>query len=533
MNLKLKEILLLFLLLLAVPIEGKDAPPTPTGDMTENNKKSERVYRMIVHENTDDALTLNNEGGMQRSIVGDAWKAIRQSYTSTFMGQLASTSSDILSAGINLLVDKLRSHNPDWMAQLKKDCTFSKTIPMPQEIANFYSKTSNRGSTDPEGIIFDGFGCQQYIQYVDNDSVDANGKKVEVKRVIPVFDIRCSLRKDEMGKIRMLHHGKFEVLVDYVYVNPLFCDLPNDSLTSDKIDLQTPFGFDKRQNLNLNVNAVITSSWMNQATQIYNDQQLGEFSIKICIPDSTVLEKDGPFKDCFVYVRPDSAYMESIGWDYETYASIMKKKQVSVIGESFLVPRSFIGTDDGQSYSRTWGTGQYKVNMTLTETCDVKMGYYCTLCHEEEMKMARLKKSKDDFGAGMHVSAVVNPPVLGQMLSHKGNHKWNNRWKEEWDKMKKRRKNKKFFTGIWDNIRVNYQDYKWVYTMLTPVANAVLEQENKFVAKQLNKWFKLGDNMAAGGSAVAMPNGGGGAQSGGGTKPGNGGGPSGGGKKDN
>lgn len=475
-------------------------------------KNSQRVYQVIVHENADSVLTLATTDGMQRGIIGDAWKSIRQSYASTLTGQLASVSSDILSSGIGLLVESLRSHRPDWLAQVKKDCSFTKQMFMPVEIANFYATTSNKGSTDPQGILFDGFGCQQYIEMVD--TVDG---RIE-KNKIPVFDVHCSLRTDDAGISRMLHHGKFEVVLDYVFVNPQFCDLPNDSLDDKTIHLQTPFGFDKRQNLNFNIRAVITSSWMNQATQIFNDQQLGEFTIQFCIPDSSALEKSGPFKDCFVYVRPDSAYMASLGWDYELDAPKMKAKRASVSGECFLVPRSFIGTEDGVNYSRTWGTGQYKVNMTLSETCDVRMSYYCDRCHEQEMK-DRTEKNKQMEGkvAKMptndernldKVAGMKGPGQQGVYQGknkHDGDHKWNKRWGEEWKKMKQRRKNKSFFANIWDNVKMNFQDNKWVYTILEPVANAILEQENKFVSQKMNQWLKLGDAMAAG-STVKISN---------------------------
>lgn len=442
-------------------------------------------YQLVVYENPDGGTTFDESVNSERGILGDMWKQIRQQYATTLSGQVSNTSANILATGVGLLVDKLRSHKKDWQLQVMKDCKFSKSIPMSQEIANFYATTSDKGANDPQKMLFNGFGCQQFYDV----KVMEDGRPT-TKRILGL-DMKCSLKKDSLGMIRMLHHGKFEVVLDYFYFNPYLCSLPNDSLQSDDMHLRTAFDFRRRKNLQFEITADVTSSWMNEAIQIVEDKKIGEFKIKVCIPDSSVLETDGTFKGCFVYIRPDSTLMSGYGWEWnEENRNKMKAKNVAVTGESFLVPRSFIGTADGKAYKRIWGTGQYKINMNLSVKCDINFPFYYD-DNEQDMQIA-------ENNILSHISGM-QPPTSG-----KKKHRWNRYWSEEWKRIKERRKSQGFFTDIWNDIKVNYTGNRWVYTLLEPVENAILTQESNFVNEKLNDWFNLGTAVSQGQAAVSQ-----------------------------
>lgn len=63
-----------------------------------------------------------------------------------------------------------------------------------------------------------------------------------------------------------------------------------------------------------------------------------------------------------------------------------KLKDITLTGESFIVPRSYIGKIDG---IRTWGTGQYKLEMTLSESCRINEDAYKVMSKSGEMKWNR------------------------------------------------------------------------------------------------------------------------------------------------
>ena len=47
-----------------------------------------------------------------------------------------------------------------------------------------------------------------------------------------------------------------------------------------------------------------------------------------------------------------------------------------VMGESFIVPRSYMGfRDERDNFRDCWGTGEYKLSIDIKETCDVTEQY--------------------------------------------------------------------------------------------------------------------------------------------------------------
>jgi hypothetical protein len=93
---------------------------------------------------------------------------------------------------------------------------------------------------------------------------------------------------------------------------------------------------------------------MNEIVQLQQNQELGRFNINIPV-DQKMLDGKGFFR----YVRH--------GDDAPRY---------KVTGECFIVPRSYMGfRDDKDNFKDCWGTGEYKLSITIKETCDVTEQY--------------------------------------------------------------------------------------------------------------------------------------------------------------
>lgn len=441
-----------------------------------SNIDAAQEFNIIVYENSDSTLLTMGKNVSSRGILGDSWKTIKNAYRNTLVGQISSVSSDILTTGVGLLVEALRDKKGDWMQQVKRDCSYTRVLPMQRQITDFYASTSTRGAMDLDSIVFDGFGCQQFLTFRDPQTDS-------LKRML-VFDLKCALRKDQPGLDRMLHHSKFEVTVDHLFFNPYLCNLPNDSLTAANADLRIPFSFDSRSNLSFNVDARLTSSWLNEAIQAVNDQLLGEFSISAQIKDETVIEKGDWYPGYFVYIDPTPENIRLYNLNSEQIERMKQNaKHVSVTGESFLVPRSFVGYDNTRNHNRIWGTGQYKVEMTITEKCDINYDHY-------------LYPAKDK---GMARDGNAKAAKPGNMSGRK----WNDNWSHEWRRMKKRRHSPNVFQSILSSMNMNYGNFRWVNTILDPVTAVILEQENAALRSWTDSWMKLGAATAAGKSPAS------------------------------
>lgn len=408
-------------------------------------KESSREYSIIVYERQSDSpLSFDREISNGRSGNG-FFEGIYDVYRSTFAGKIINLSSNFLGTGVNMLVKAFtqkRENQANWYSTTQREMTYTKKLPMQTEIADFYRKTSSIGAMDPEGMMFNGLGCRQYITYKDDDG--------SLKKIL-VFEIACSLDDSQRGKQRILHHGKFEIKVDSIRFNPYLCDLPNDSLNAGQVKeaLRIPFDFERRKNLTFRLNANISSSWMNEAIEIFKDQPLGQFQVEFNIPDSTVLDQEGLWKGYYTYKSTSVKDQDN------------PKKNVRISGECFIVPRSFIGNysvDDTPTPSTTplWGTGQYRVDMQITETCQMNEQYY----------------TSDD------------------------------RWKEEWKKIKKRRHSPSIFNTFVDQAKneFDWNNHKWVYTILDPVQSAILVDEEKWVNHII---IGDGDDSTSRGSSIS------------------------------
>lgn len=392
---------------------GAQAQPVPV--FGGKQIAGQRKYKLFVHEGNDSIMAEFNRGLAMsrgnRSFLTD----IAGVYRSTFAGQVIGASTGLLELGVSALVKSRESKQPQWERAVNGESSFVRVLPMQMEILDFYKNRSVAGPLDPSDMYFHGFGCRQVIEYAGSD-----GKPGEEE----VFYVSCSVRTDSVGRMRMLNHSKFEVYVDSLRFNYAICDLPNDSLGIDA-DKRIGFSFEKRKDLKFRVNAKLTSSWITQAMQVYTDVPLGEFDVVASI-DPKYIGEDGVF----------------------TYSSNRDKnsgKLVSVSGDCFLVPRSYVGSSEMYGLQDTWGTGQYRVEMRIAETCRINPEYYQT------------------------------------------NGKWDkDKWGPEWKLIKSRKHGKSAWKQVLDVVGVQYQDSKWISTLLEPTKTVIIQYETEGLNRLIN-----------------------------------------------
>lgn len=419
--------------------------PKPGNDNPAEKRMIEgrRHYDIIVNQ-TNDTVTLNRSlqamrgnkaklGG--RGILTDLIGGYMSLGTST----LLSATQNLIGMGVGYIKEAVRDKQPDWQKATKEECKFVKILPMRTEILDFYAEPSNIGALDPTNMKFNGFGCRQYITVVGDD-----GKPEEQE----VFYLSCRVRTDDYGITRMLNHSKFEVEVDELRFNPWLCNLPNDSVAPDPAT-RIPFSFETRKDLTFNVGAKIKSSWINEAIQVARDVELGEFMIEAKI-DPSQLDSDGVFR-------------------YSIDNPADSLKSVTVTGDSFIVPRSYVGSADMLVPGDSWGTGQYKVEMQIAETCRINEDYYTK-------------------GEGKH-------------------RKWDKeKWGPEWKVMRSRKPRQPFFAQLRDQVVPTFSNDKWVTTIIEPFTTVLMKNGTQLVNGAAVKLLPSLATPAAAGKAGAQGN---------------------------
>lgn len=294
-------------------------------------------YDILVFQNDQIAQKIKEKWEMQ--VQGLENKGASRGFLDDIYGVTKNSTFGLMSTGITSMVttsiqlvgNMLKSKKGDWKQIIQKENRFEKKLFMLENLDDFYSDVSTTGALDPSSMSFNGFGC---LQKRGNDTI---------------LYISCHLDTTEIAFSRILRHSKFELTLDTLIFNPLKCDLPNDSTL--RFSERQPFSFEQRKDLNLRIDLDITSSWINQAIQIYNDQKLGHFYIQLPIQQKK-LDTDGVFR----YYRD----VNIANTEYE------------IIGDCFIVPRSYIGVRDNYgNFHDAWGTGQYKLTMIIKETCNI------------------------------------------------------------------------------------------------------------------------------------------------------------------
>lgn len=428
-----KTVLTAILLAFAGTMYGQ-APKDSTGNSGNSQPiLAQRKFQILVEnernarvvQETNDRLLAMQESARseaQKGLLGDLlWKG----FSSAFKQKTVNATSNLVSLGLNYVTEAFKSDREKWYHRAQQQCYYSQQLSAETKIDDFYALPSTKGAMDPENLKFEGFGCKNYIQVMDGS-----------KEGVGVFYIFCKMRRDSIGLRHIVNHSKFLVELDSLIINPKFCNLPNDSTGRNK----SRFDFEKRDNLSLELKVRFFSSWMNQATMITNDQPLGEFTVSVNV-DKSKINADG----FFIYDKNDPDY----------------QNLVSIDGDCYIVPRSYTGTIDGMNYQPSWGTGQYRVEMDVTEQCSIVDSYY----------MIR------EVGKGEAVAFADATP---------GKKKWDKaKWKVEWKAMNKRRKGDSLLKNAWKCIVSAYKGTGWMATLTDPSTTALYEWETQ----KLDEWI--------------------------------------------
>ena len=408
----MRKITTLFILLAGLGVAAAQGPGGPRkGDGP--LREAQRKFRILVknEEKADNIIRCNEQltalqdsarSEATRGLFGDLlWKG----YATTFTQKTVSNTPSLFALGVNFLGETIKGDREKWYRKAQQQCYYTQTLSSETTIDDFYALPSTKGAMDPENLKFEGFGCRNYIELTDEPGQGRG-----------VFYVFCKMRRDEEGLQHIVNHSKFLVDIDTLIFYPEWCNLPNDSTGS----ADSRFSFDRRDGLSLTLKVRLYSSWMNEAMMIMNNQQLGEFTVRAQI-DKNHLNDDG----AFVYKRDDPDC----------------QRLVSVEGDCFIVPRSYSGTIDATHYQPAWGTGQYRIEMEVSESCRIIDSYY----------------QRRDAG---------------------DKHKWDKtKWQPEWRQMNPQRKGKTLLRNAWQCVTKTYKGSGWMSTLTDPLSTALYSYE--------------------------------------------------------
>lgn len=308
-------------------------------------------YKTFVYtsdELANDISKLNDQRDSSRGYLGDLVTTAAHSAKGLAGGYVTS----FIDLGVNAigsLVTANARHRKEWEEMVKKENVYQTVINSVSEMSDFYDAPSFDGAMDPKGMRFDGIGC---LRIADGDTL---------------FYISCHIDRTRLHRI--INHSKFELVLDTLIVSPSHSNLPNTNLA-------IPYSFKERKDFTLNVDIILSSSWMNEIVQLQKNQDLGKFTISIPV-DESVLDEKG-------FLR----YTRNAG-DTPRYR---------IVGESFIVPRSYMGfRDERDNFKDCWGTGEYKLSIAIKETCDVT-DYYRENWKADWKRRKQLAKEGKEMG---------------------------------------------------------------------------------------------------------------------------------------
>lgn len=239
---------------------------------------------------------------------------------------------------VNLTQIRSKQHKA-WLEMRQKECSFIDSLQSVKGQSDFYSRQSNYGPLDPSDMNFDGI------------TFCANRGGKEVLRMVCHID---TTRFDHL-----FLHSKFYLVVDSIVFHPYRSFLPNlkanrieqprKDASQDEIDYWntiSQFNFDEHQEPTINIKMDVSSSWINELVQVYQDVKLGTFSVNIPI------KKDGLNDSVYIYSR--------------SKAITENQPTIDMEGDCFVVPRSYMPVS---ANNPSWGTGEYKMKVVLTENC--------------------------------------------------------------------------------------------------------------------------------------------------------------------
>lgn len=321
---KVHPILFIMLILASVRVSAQ----SPAGTTSESTEYQTFIYTSNtlsdeIRRENDRLLSLYGmEGEATRGFGSDLLSATLNAGKSMASGYITS----VVDLGVNAIAS-LATRNSrlkkEWEETVEKENSWSMTLGTVDEIKDFYSGTSAEGALDPAGMKFDGIGC---LKKEGEDTV---------------FFISCHIDRSKL--YRIINHSKFELVLDTLIISPEHSNLPNSRLPID-------FSFGQRKDFRLKVEMELFSSWYTELIELHTDELLGKFTLDVPVQPSD-LDEEGYLR----YVRRQG-----------------EPSRYRISGESFIVPRSYTGyRDRSGTYRRIWGTGQYRLSISLNESCSI------------------------------------------------------------------------------------------------------------------------------------------------------------------
>lgn len=306
-----------------------------------------KTFVYTSDELANDISKLNDERDTSRGYLGDLFTAASGSMKGIASGYVTSF-IDLGVTAIGSLVTRNARHRKEWEEAVKKENVYQTVINSVSEMSDFYDAPSFDGAMDPKGMRFDGIGC---LRTEGQDTL---------------FYISCHIDRSKLHRI--INHSKFELVLDTLILSPTHSNLPNTKLA-------IPFSFEERKDFTLTMDITLSSSWMNEIVQLQKNQELGTFHINIPA-DQRVLDDKGFLR----YVRPAG-----------------EPSRYQVTGESFIVPRSYSGfRDERDNFKDCWGTGEYKLTVSIKESCDVTDSYRSNWKNDYKHRKQLAKKEKEE-----------------------------------------------------------------------------------------------------------------------------------------
>ena len=424
------------------------AQPNQPKDST--NIPAQRVYRVFASSETDSVtlqkrnLALVQNGASERGLLAGLGAAILAGYTNKLIQETVNATSAVIGLAVKalkILIYKNRNDRAAWLKTAEAHNHFKQVLSTEIRIDDFYYAPSMSGAMDPLNMKFNGFGCMCFFSpEKEGDSgnshtgrhKNSNNSSSDIytfdETGVWEFYLTCKLRDDSIGRNHMVNHSKFYMDIDQLIFDTRHISLPNDSVQGK---IQKPFDFNKRKNLTFGVNVKVFSSWINEAIILTENQQIGEFDIKARI-DLEDLNEQGVF----------------------VYDPVKHYNKVSLTGESFLVPRSYTGTADAPS----WGTGQYRLEMTVYEDCAINKDWY--------QITEKTGKSRG---------------------RHPNKERWDDsKWKPEWKEMQEQKHYQTAWSAAWQSVVTAYVGRDWVQELVSPFTSAVCAQEQLVLSELLH-----------------------------------------------
>lgn len=178
----------------------------------------------------------------------------------------------------------------------------------------FYEKPSHLGYMDMSTMRFKGFKVVRALPSQINENM-----------IDTAFYISCSIDPNKVENL--IKNSTFGLLIDTLRID----------LTKTKALL--PKKDDK--DFTIDINARITASWATQAGVYFQDEELGSFTKTFKIPNE----------------------------DFEKGVFLVEGGEM--IGQSFIIPRSYCGQQKGGR--DCWGQGEYTVEVTIKEHSEDKV----------------------------------------------------------------------------------------------------------------------------------------------------------------